>query len=370
MKRTISALCLAALFGLLLLAPAESGADKQLTASNADEQELKLIALSSLINAKPDRALPMLKKVLASDSSSELKTQALFILAQTDSPQAAEIVRQHALGQDPELQMIAVHHLGLGGNKNLATLREIYETATDNDVKTAVLHSYMIADATDELLAAAQTENDPELRQMAIIQLGQTAAGDELWTMYGNETDSEIKTAILHGLFLSDDVERIGELARNEPDEDLRMAAIHHLGLLDSSDALAELFRNESSPELRQAILHGLALAGDTTILTEVARNDGDPDMRTMAIHQIGVFGGDEARDTLRSLLDQESDPEIRETLLHSLFLSDDVETLLEVARTESSPEIRRAAVHHLSLMDSEEALAYLESLLDIGEVQ
>ncbi len=47
-----------------------------------DVEELKIAALEALIMAPPERALPLVRKVLEGDNSDEMKESALFILSQ------------------------------------------------------------------------------------------------------------------------------------------------------------------------------------------------------------------------------------------------------------------------------------------------
>ena len=52
--------------------------------SPEDVEDLKLAALEALMSAPPERALPIVAKVLAGNNSDEVKEGALFILSQID----------------------------------------------------------------------------------------------------------------------------------------------------------------------------------------------------------------------------------------------------------------------------------------------
>ncbi|HOK47111.1 MAG TPA: tetratricopeptide repeat protein, partial [Bryobacteraceae bacterium] len=78
--------------------------------------DLKLLAINSLMTTDPERAIPLLEKVLRSTASPKVKERALFVLMQSGSPRAREIVAQFArTGADPALQMVAIRNLGLFG---------------------------------------------------------------------------------------------------------------------------------------------------------------------------------------------------------------------------------------------------------------
>ena len=72
----------------------------------------------------------MLQKSLDSPNRSEkVKERALFVLSQSDSPKAQQVLDGVARGQaHPELQMKAIHNLGISGNTK--ELAEIYKAST------------------------------------------------------------------------------------------------------------------------------------------------------------------------------------------------------------------------------------------------
>src|SRR5207245_1332892 len=78
------------------------------------DEELKLMALNALMQSDPDRAIPVIEKVLQGSNSAKLKDKALFILSQSPSAQAGDILSRIAKnGADPDLQRRAVRYLGL-----------------------------------------------------------------------------------------------------------------------------------------------------------------------------------------------------------------------------------------------------------------
>ena len=68
---------------------------------SATDEDLKLLALNSLMNSDPERSVPMLENLLKSSNSPRLKERALFVLAQSRSPKAREIA---GLGGQGRLQ--------------------------------------------------------------------------------------------------------------------------------------------------------------------------------------------------------------------------------------------------------------------------
>jgi len=70
------------------------------------DEELKLLAINSLIHTDPDKALPILMRLLEGNASPKIKEKALFVLSQSGSDKAREIVANFARGKsNPELQL-------------------------------------------------------------------------------------------------------------------------------------------------------------------------------------------------------------------------------------------------------------------------
>ena len=95
---------------------------------NVSNEDLKLIAINGLMNSDPERAFPLLEKVLQGNQSPRVKERALFVLAQSGSPKARSIISSIARGQgDRALQRKALQDLALfGGKESKAELAEIY----------------------------------------------------------------------------------------------------------------------------------------------------------------------------------------------------------------------------------------------------
>src|SRR5258707_15229969 len=177
------------------------GGGKPVSPESADDEELKLMALNSFMNTDPERALPLLEKLLHSSQSPKIKERALFVLTQSGSSKARQLVVQMAKGgSNPDLQMKAVHYLGVMGGKQ--ELGDVYTATSDPEGKRAVLHGLMVAGAKEQLLAAAKGEKSAELRQQAIHWLGTMGAEPELWQLYQVEPSVEVKQSLIHALFI------------------------------------------------------------------------------------------------------------------------------------------------------------------------
>ncbi len=272
--------------------------------------DLKLIAINSLMNTDIDRALPLLEKFLQGNQPPKLKERALFVLAQSGSPRARQVLSEVARGKaNPDLQMKALQYLALfGGKESRQVLADIYASSNDPDVKRSILHGFMISGEREKLLAAAKSEKNPDLRIDAIHQLGVMGAGDELWKLYQTETSADVRETILHSLFLGGKADKLGDVARNEKDANLRRAAIHSLGLMGSDRTgaeLASLYKTEKDTALRGEILDALFIQKNAKTLIEVARTENNPELKRAAIKKLSLMHSKEATDFMMELLNK-----------------------------------------------------------------
>jgi tetratricopeptide (TPR) repeat protein len=82
---------------------------QKVSPDSESDDELKLMALRGLMNSDPDQALPVIEKMLASANSPKVKDRALFVLSQSHSARAREIITGIAKGNgNPDLQLKAI----------------------------------------------------------------------------------------------------------------------------------------------------------------------------------------------------------------------------------------------------------------------
>ena len=261
-----------------------------------NDEELKILAIAALQNSDPGQAVPMLEKLLEGTASPKVKSQALFVLAQSSSPRAREVLKNVARGTAiPELQNRAINYLGTQGDReSRAALADIYATSSDVDVKRRILRAFMIAGEKERLLAAAQTEQNAELRGEAVQQLGVMSAHDELWQLYQKESSVDVKRRIIQAMFVGGNVTRLIELAKTEKTPELRRTAIRNLGITDTrqaSTALVEIYSSDKDPEVRKAVITGLFQQGNAAALVDLARKEQDPAMKKEIVSKLSVMG-------------------------------------------------------------------------------
>jgi len=281
------------------------------TTGSTSDDELKLLAIGSLIHSESEQVVPMLEKILTGSDSPQLKKRALFVLAQSQSPKARDVLLAAAKGAgNPDLQMDALRYLGMfGGSQNTQALSEIYASSKDVDVKRRILESYMVGGQRDRLVQAARGEADVSLRGQAVRMLGVMHATTELDSIYQSEKAPEIKRAIVEAYMVGGDADRLAQVARTDGDVGVRLRAIEMLGAVGRSKGtavLSGLYSAEGQTrDVRRAVINGLFISGDVKSLIDIARKETDPDLRKAAVSRLSLMKSKEATDFLMELINK-----------------------------------------------------------------
>jgi HEAT repeat protein len=263
-----------------------------------DDDELKAMAINSLMHTDPEKAYPILEKIVRGPSNKKTKERALFILAQSESPRAQALIADIARGKaNPDLQKDAVKYIGIhGGTRNGAVLSELYTSGATREVKKEVLRAFMISGDEQRVFAAAKSEKDVELRKEAIHLLGVMGGREELAQMYASETSRDVKEEIIQGLFISGDDDRMSDLARNEKDPQLRREAIRKLGLMGGSAAtLLSLYNSDPTVDGKEAVIDALFLSGNARALIDIAKKEKNQQLRKEALQKLSIMDDDDA---------------------------------------------------------------------------
>ncbi|MEA2568457.1 MAG: hypothetical protein QOI24_458 [Acidobacteriota bacterium] len=281
---------------------------QQVSPEHVADEDVKLMALNGLLGSDPDRALPILEKILVSNNSTKIKERALFVLTQSGSPRAYEIVAKVAKGDmHPDLQTPAVRYLGImGGEQSRKLLADVYTSSTDVKVKKTVLKSYMIAGDRAHLLTLAKGEQNAELRGDAITQLGILGARSELADLYGSEPVVPIRKKIIQAMFIGGNADKLTEIARTEKVQELRVAAITNLGLLGGARTgpqLVTMYYGDASVDIRRAVIKALFLQQNAKALIELAKVEKNNELKKDIVQKIALMQSKEATDFLLDYL-------------------------------------------------------------------
>ena len=281
-------------------------ASGQAVSADVQSDDLKLLALRSLLQNDADAALPVIEKLLAGTSSPRVKDQALFVLSQSDSPRARTLIAGVARGGgNPELQMRALRYLGLmGGSENRETLEQVYRGTSDAAVKRVIMRSFMTSGAQAQLLALARSETSEELRGEAAQQLGAMGATSELEALYKSEMSIAVKRRILQGLAMTRRSDALEAIARTEQNLELRRTAVRSLGMTGGTEeTLLSIYRSDAPAEVRGAVVDALFMQGGTRALVDLARTEKDATRKRVIVERLSHMSTPEVREYMMELL-------------------------------------------------------------------
>lgn len=268
------------------------------------DEELALAALEGLMVQPSDRALPIIKKVLAGTRSTLVKQRALFVLSQIDGPEAQDILLQTARSTDTKLRGEAIRAIGIGGDpRALDALQSVYQ-AGGEDVKKDVLQAWLISD-----------------RKEAVYQA-----------------------------------------ALNAKSEDEANDAIRILGAMEATEQLRKL---GDRPNSSRGLLEAYAISGDLASLRKIAETHTDRSMRIDAVSKIGIIDGQPARTALREIYLGTTDKDIRNAALQGMLIADDEDGVLSLYTAAKTPDEKRALMRTLSTMDGDAALKAIDQALE-----
>ena len=275
------------------------------------DDDLKLLALNSLMSSDSEQVLPILQKMLQSQQPLKIKKRALFVLSQSKSPKAREIVISIAKGSgNPDLQAEAIRYLGISRSKeNIQVLTDIYRSTQDKEVKRRILESFMVAGERTFVYEVARSEGDVQLRRSAINQLGAMQANEQLWSMYQSEKDTDLKRDIIRAMYVSNDADHIKQLAQSEADLTLRREAIRGLGIMrvdKTGELLTAIYANAgSNDEIRKEAINGLYIQNNAKALVDIARKETNPQMKKELVSRLATMKAKEATDYLMEIINK-----------------------------------------------------------------
>ncbi len=294
--------------------------DSQSCPSETDENDVRIAALNAFLQMDADRAMPILRKVLARRDACSvgLRRKALFLVSQKDE-----------------------------------------------------------ADHADILLAAARQDPSPEVRRQAVFWLSQIREPrvvDILDSIAARPGDQELREQALFALSQQESPRALAALKRvaerDDAPEALREKAVFWLGQSHAADGVAfleDMFGRTTSASLKQKILFGISQHGGTgDWLLTIALDARQPDeVRKQAI--FWASQGGVAIDRLLSLYDRADDSGVREQIVFALSQRKEpaaVDALMHIAKSDKDAEMRKRAVFWLGQSSDPRAAQFLQELI------
>ncbi|MEW6733545.1 MAG: HEAT repeat domain-containing protein [Acidobacteriota bacterium] len=263
-------------------------------------EEIKIVALQSLFEANPERALALVNDILKpnSNASRPLKESAITLLSRSDSKQAVPILMDLARSeQDPKLRAKAIARLSYTKDPRvLGFLKDLVLTSQDSDIARTALGSlcqFEKIEAHEPLVQIAKTAKSAEIRKAAISCLSNRASDitiDELVQIYEVSQDIDIRLHVINALTRRSAY----RLAEKSGSEDRLI------------NAVLRLYEAEKEEKIKMGMLdalgntkHKLALKK----LMEIAKGDTSFKLRARAIYWLGKSNDPEATKLLEDIL-------------------------------------------------------------------
>lgn len=277
----------------------------------AVDDDLADVALQGLMSAPPERALPLLKKVLAGERSIKVKKRALFVLSQLETDEAVNVVLDTAKNaREPELRREAVRMLGMSGERAaVERLADFYTASSSAEEKKAVLEAWLMADRKDLVLKKAREEADADVRRKAIETLGAMGASDELRQMFEVTKEERNRRAIIQSLGVAGHTRALASIAADTalPEKE-RIEAMRSLGVAGDHGGqavLVDLYAKADTPKLRDAVLQGLLIAGDTDAVKKLYKNARTTEEKKALLRTLTAMDDEGAIDLIEQELGQ-----------------------------------------------------------------
>jgi HEAT repeat protein len=210
---------------------------------------------------------------------------------------------------DPELRKAAIYGIAMEDNAESASLLEsIYDSSTNTEEKRAILGALTMMDgATTLALKILRTETDPQLQREAIQVLGIMDATEELGELYASLTDRDSREAILEAMSISDDSDGLYKILQTEQDAELRSVAIQGLGINGeekAADYLVAMYPGASREE-KSAVIQSMMIMEDTEGLLNLLKQESDPELKREMLQMLTIMDSEESDQYLFEMLEK-----------------------------------------------------------------
>ena len=271
-----------------------------------EDNDDRIAALNALMQMDAERAMPILKKVLARRDacSASLREKAVFLVSQKRTPETANILMDVARSDpDQDVREKAVFWLSqVPGSTGL--LEEILKGNGDENIKEKALFSLSQQNEpkAQQILRdfALRESESGDLREKAIFWLGQRRSTENtefLRNLYSRLTNQDLKDKVMFSLSQQRGVgneQWLMNIAVNpKEDIDLRKKALFLAGQAGVSiQELAGLYDRMGDTEMKESIIFTLSQRQSDRAaidkLFDIAKNEKDADLRKKAIFWLG----------------------------------------------------------------------------------
>lgn len=274
--------------------------------ASSDADDLKIAALEALVAAPPERALPIVSRILQGDAENSLKQRALFVLSQIEHPEAYTILLDSAREDAPGLREEAIRMIGISGHGDtLDSLATLYPDG-DDTIRAAIIEAYMIADDSEALYELAVNAGSVDEFNTAVETLGAMGAMQELRALREN---AGMSAGLIEAYAIAGDVDSLRELAADSSQPEMQVQAIRGLAVAGEDAVGPELmaiYRSTDSAAVRDAAREGLLIADYDDGVLELFRQVDDAGEKRELLELLVIMESDAVWDVIDSTLDNE----------------------------------------------------------------
>ena len=288
------------------------------------DNDAKIMALHAIMRNDPDRAVPIVEKVMARrDSGSAcLRQQALFVLATSNNPAANRLLLQAVINDpDKSVREGAVFWLARTDDPRAVTvLDSVLRTSQDQDVQQAAI--FALSTKNDpkarDILRSYITKNgvSDDLAGMALFQLARDpqTTDAQLKQLYAQARTTEMKQQILVALMArpDKDADWLTSIATSKTeDREVRQQAV--MVLVHSNVSTANLLKlfdaMPQDDEMQGMMLMLMSQRPNDPAITDrlitIAKTSKDKELRQQAIFWLGQSKDPRATRLLEEMLEQ-----------------------------------------------------------------
>lgn len=291
-----------------------------------DDDDLRIAALNAVLQMDADRAVPLLKTVLArrDEGSVCMRRKAVFLLSQKHTSETSSLLLR-IVREDPdrEVREQAVFWLSqVPGDETAAALDSVLRDAkTDPDIQDKAIfalsqhHSSRAAATLRDFAARRDVSSD--LREKAIFWIGQSRSPENaqfLKDLFAKVENEDLKDKIIFSLSQmggSDNYRWLMDIALNpKEDIEIRKKALFWAGQGHSVDVadLVRLYDSMNDREMKDQLIFVYSQRREEAALDklfQIGKNDPDRELRKKAIFWIGQSRSPRAAQYLQELINQ-----------------------------------------------------------------
>jgi HEAT repeat protein len=291
-----------------------------------DEDDIRIAALNAVLQMDADRAVPLLKSVLArrDEGSACLRRKAVFLVSQKRSAETNRILLD-AVRNDPdkEVREQAVFWLSqVPGEETVAALDSILQDPkTDPEIQEKAifaLSQHRSPRAAQILCTYSGRRDRPdELREKSIFWLGQRRSAENqqcLRDLYRTLPTDELKEKVIFSVSQmggADNYRWLMDIALNERENiELRKKALFWAGQGRSVDIadLVRLYNSMNDREMKEQLIFVYSQRREEAAvekLCQIGTKDPDRELRKKALFWLGQNRSQRAMECLQEVINQ-----------------------------------------------------------------